>query len=217
MAKHPEAMLVVETGIDDVSVIPLDRRVCLLGKSAEADVVCDNPYVSRRHAQIVQENGGFLIKDLGSKNGTFLNATALGTEAHRLHSGDRIELGRGQVVLRFQEWGTTVTLPPVRQASQGDLSVDARAREVWVRGQKLTPPFSRKEFDVLSLLFRRRGEACSKDEIAAAGWPERVGGDVGDQDIEQYIHRIRLRIEPDPSRPQYILTVRGYGYKLSIA
>jgi len=217
MAKQSEAMLVVEMGIDDVSVIPLDRRVCVLGKSSPADVVCDNPYVSRRHAQIVQENGAFLIRDLKSKNGTFVNGGALQSETRRLHSGDRIELGLGQVVLRFQEWGTTVTLPPVRQSSQGDLSVDARAREVWVRGQKLEPPFSRKEFDVLSLLFRRLGEACSKDEIAAAGWPERTGGDVGDQDIEQYIHRIRLRIEPEPSRPQYILTVRGYGYKLSLA
>jgi len=38
-----------------------------------------------------------------------------------------------------------------------------------------------------------------------------------DQNTEQYIHRIRLRIEPDPSRPQTLLTVRGYGYMLSIA
>ena len=210
-------MLVVETGIDEVSVIPLDRRVCILGKSSAADAVCDNPYVSRRHAEIVQENGGFVIRDLQSKNGTFVNGGALQSENRRLRSGDRIELGRGQVVLRFQEWGTTVTLLPAPRTSQGDLALDERAREVLIQGQKLEPPFSRKEFDVLSLLFRRRDEACSKDEIAAAGWPERVGGDVGDQDIEQYIHRIRLRIEPDPSRPQYILTVRGYGYKLSIA
>ena len=84
-----------------------------------------------------------------------------------------------------------------------------------IRGETARPPFSRKEFDVLSLLYKRRGQACSKDEIAEAGWPERGGGDVADQDIEQYIRRLRLRIEPDPSHPQYILTVRGYGYRLS--
>ena len=76
----------------------------------------------------------------------------------------------------------------------------------------MEPPFARKEFDVLELLYKRMGEACSKDEIAEAGWPER--DDVSDQDIEQYIRRIRLRIEPDPSSPQYILNVRGFGYKL---
>ena len=152
---------------------------------------------------------------MGSKNGTFVNGTDLSGKTRELHTGDRVELGKGQVVVRFQEWGTTVTLPPTSQAATGDLVVDARSREVWIRGEKVDPPFSRKEFDILNLLCRRRGEACSKDDIAAAGWPEREEGDVGDQDIEQYIRRIRLRIEPTPSDPQYILTVRGYGYRLS--
>ena len=41
-------------------------------------------------------------------------------------------------------------------------------------------PLSSKEFDILNLLFRKKGEACNKDEIAVAGWPERTDGDVGD-------------------------------------
>jgi DNA-binding response OmpR family regulator len=89
--------------------------------------------------------------------------------------------------------------------------VDPRSREVWVRGSALDPPLSRKEFDVLNLLFQKRGEACSKDEIAVVGWPE---GDVGDQEIEQSIRRLRLRVETDPSQPQCIITIRGFGYKL---
>ena len=83
-------------------------------------------------------------------------------------------------------------------------------------GAILAPPLSRKEFDVLNLLYQRRGEALSKDELAAAGWPERVDGDVADQDIEQCIRRLRLRVEPAPSRPTRILTIRGYGYKLTL-
>ena len=96
-----------------------------------------------------------------------------------------------------------------------DLVVESRSREVWVRGQKLVPPLSRKEFDILALLYTRRGEACSKDEIALHAWPERADGDVGDQDIEQYIRRLRLRLEPSPSRPQHIVTVRRFGYRLA--
>ena len=69
---------------------------------------------------------------------------------------------------------------------------------------------------MLSLLFQKRNESCSKDEIAAAVWPERIRGDVGDQEIEQSIRRIRLRIEPEPSRPRYVINVGGYGYKLSL-
>ena len=69
-----------------------------------------------------------------------------------------------------------------------------------------------KECAVMELRCKRRGAACRKDGKAEAGWPER--DDVSDQDIAQYIRRIRLRIEPDPSSPQYILNVRGFGYKL---
>ena len=97
-----------------------------------------------------------------------------------------------------------------------NLVVDAGSREVWVRGNRLEPLLSRKEFDVLNALFQREGEACSKDEIAAAGWPERAG-DTGDQEIEQMIHRLRQRIEPDRSSPRHIITMRGYGYKFSQA
>jgi DNA-binding response OmpR family regulator len=56
---------------------------------------------------------------------------------------------------------------------------------------------------------------CSKDEIASYAWSERALGDVGDQEIEQCIRRLRLRVEPDPSNPAYVLNVRGYGYKLA--
>ena len=111
------------------------------------------------------------------------------------------------MLLRFQTRGTTVTLPAASPTEDGDLLVDPKSREVWVRGIRLEAPLSRKEFDVLELLFQKRGEACSKDEIACAGWPERSAGDVGDQEIEQSIRRLRLRIEEDPSPPHYIITV----------
>ena len=215
MPDQPDAMLVVERGIPEVSVIPLDQSRLVLGKTPDADIIIDNPYVSRRHARITLDIKQCEIQDLGSKNGTFVNGVRLKGDTQRLHSGDRVELGRGQVVLKFQEWGSTVTLPPEQVTVVDALSVDTRAREVRLQGTRLDPPFSRKEFDVLSLLFRRRGEACSKDEIAAAVWPERTDGDVADQDIEQCVRRLRLRIEPEHSHPRYIVTVRGFGYRLS--
>jgi DNA-binding response OmpR family regulator len=106
-------------------------------------------------------------------------------------------------------------MPAASATGNGDLVVDTKSREVWVRGQKLESPLSRKEFDVIEFLAQKRGEVCSKDEIASAGWPEREAGDVGDQEIEQSIRRLRLRIEEDPSQPQHIVTVRGHGYKLA--
>jgi DNA-binding response OmpR family regulator len=105
-----------------------------------------------------------------------------------------LELGRGQVVLKFQEPGATLTLTGVN-----DLIVDSRAREVWFRGSLLSP--TPKEYSLLEHLYLNRGEACSKDSLAQSGWPEQKG-QVGDQDIEQIIKRLRHRIEPSPSKPQ---------------
>ena len=216
MVAPPGATLIVEKGIDDASVIPLDRAAHVIGKSPEADILADNPYVSRNHAQISVNGDHYEIRDLGSKNGTYLNGVRLTeSDRSRLKNDDRIELAMGQVVLRFSMWGATATLPAVTDIETDDLRVDARSREVLLQGTKLEPPLSRKEFDVLNLLFTRRGEACSKDQIATSGWPERPDGDVADQDIEQCIRRLRLRVEPDPSQPEYIVTIRGYGYKLS--
>ncbi|MCH8138125.1 MAG: winged helix-turn-helix domain-containing protein [Proteobacteria bacterium] len=77
-----------------------------------------------------------------------------------------------------------------------------------------------RRMEVLSLNEPVKGEGAemltgSKDDIAVKAWPERTDGDVGDQEIEQCIHRLRIRIEPEPSQPRYILNIRGYGYKLS--
>ena len=216
MAKQASALLIVEKGSEDASVIPLEQATHVIGKLPDADIPLDNPFVSRRHAQILIDQGRFKISDLGSKNGTYVNGLRLTTEPRWLNSGDRIELGRDQVLLRFQAATTTLTLPAAGSKHEGKgVAVDLASRDAWVQGVVLEPRLSRKEFDVLELLYRRRGEACSKDDIAGHAWPERSHGDVSDQEIEQCVRRLRLRVEQDPSQPRHILNVRGYGYKLA--
>ena len=46
-------------------------------------------------------------------------------------------------------------------------------------------------------------------------WSERPEGDVGNHEIEQCVHRVRVRIEENPSRPKQLVTIRGFGYKLN--
>lgn len=215
MADNPLSVLIVEQGIPDLRVIPLDRRICLLGAFTSADVFIDNSYVSRIHAQITEEVDGYMIRDLDSRNGTFVNGTRLQGEGHILEGGGRAELADGQVVLRYQVRGVTLSQPSAPAIDDSGLFVDPRSREVWLQGELLVPPLSRKEFDVVNVLYQSRGEACCKDDIALGGWSERAGGDVGDQEIEQTVRRIRLRVEPTSSDPRYVITVRGFGYKLS--
>ena len=70
-----------------------------------------------------------------------------------------------------------------------------------------------REFDILECLFQNRGQAVSRDDIAAAGWPERPD-DVPNSDIDQYIRRLRRKLEENPSKPEIILTRVGYGYTI---
>ncbi len=96
-----------------------------------------------------------------------------------------------------------------------ELVVDVASRDVWIRGQLHDPTLPRKEFDILEVLYRNKGRAISRGEIASAGWPERADGDVTDEEIDQYIRRLRTRIEIAPSAPRLIVTLRGYGYRMS--
>ena len=84
----------------------------------------------------------------------------------------------------------------------------------WAAGEKLDPPLSRKEFDILEVLYLNRGNAVSRDEIATSGWPERPDGDVTPEEIDQYIRRLRRRVEENSSDPKLIVTMRGYGYRI---
>ena len=67
------------------------QRVCL-GRAPENDIVLDDPMISRAHAQIEWNGSGFLISDLGSINGTFVNSARLFSTPRQLRDGDEISL-----------------------------------------------------------------------------------------------------------------------------
>jgi hypothetical protein len=74
-----------------------------LGRRDDNDVVIDDPQISRRHASLSREEGEFVLRDLGSANGTFLNAVRI-TEPHALREGDAVGLGSA-VLLSFSITG----------------------------------------------------------------------------------------------------------------
>jgi pSer/pThr/pTyr-binding forkhead associated (FHA) protein len=63
-----------------------------IGRDPSADIVINIPEVSRKHARLRQETGGFVLEDLGSTNGTFVNGQRL-SSPHSLRHGDTIMLG----------------------------------------------------------------------------------------------------------------------------
>lgn len=70
----------------------LGAAATLIGRQGSADIALDDPYVSREHARILVEPGGYWFEDLDSANGSFLNNRPVGGRAP-LAEGDEIALG----------------------------------------------------------------------------------------------------------------------------
>jgi DNA-binding response OmpR family regulator len=93
----------------------------------------------------------------------------------------------------------------------GDIMLDPKAHEVYVRGERIDlPP---KEFDLLRLLMANAGAVLPTNYLLDVVWGEQFAGAV--QVLYVHIGWLRERIEEDPRRPRYIQTVRGVGYKLT--
>ena len=105
------ASLTVHGGARDGMTILLGGRPIILGRRPDSDLVIDDATVSRRHALIMETPSGFVLRDLSSANGTYVNDGNVGAVDHLLRSGVTIRLARSKVALVFrQEAVSTVVL-----------------------------------------------------------------------------------------------------------
>jgi DNA-binding response OmpR family regulator len=91
-----------------------------------------------------------------------------------------------------------------------DLQIDTLSRQVKLLGQPLH--LTTSEYGILLLLAKHPGKAYSRQAILSALWDESPVGD--ERAVDVHIHNIREKIEEDPKNPTYLLTVRGFGYRL---
>ena len=90
----------------------------------------------------------------------------------------------------------------------GPFKLNLRAREVQKNGVKIE--LSQIEYGILRTFMQNIGKALSRDDILEMVWGHHYVGELKIVDVN--IRRLRLKIEDDPANPQYITTVRGYGY-----
>ncbi len=197
--------------------IPLARPTTLLGRGPECHVVIADRRASRRHAEITlaadatnappagEAGSPHLLRDLDSTNGTWLNGRRL-TGPERLRDGDVIEIGGA----RFTFCDRDATLETTHFPK---LVVEEATGEVWVN--RCPVQLSGKQRALFLLLWRRRGHTCTKDEIAAAVWPE-CQGEIYDYQIESLVKRLRAKLERQPAAPALIVNVPGLGYRLAV-
>ena len=93
--------------------------------------------------------------------------------------------------------------------SAGPVRMDVERHVVSVDGDEITMPL--KEFDLLEMLLRNAGRVMTRGQLIDRVWGPGYVGDTKTLDV--HIKRLRSKIEPDPSSPRYLMTVRGLGYK----
>lgn len=186
----------------------IGRGVTTIGRADSCDVVLVDREVSRQHAQIRHDADQYVVVDLGSKNGTWVNGVPA-TGAVRLVDGDEIRIAP-RFCLLFADSDATVAA----SATTGRLTIDAHARAVRLGGRLLEPPLPPQQFALLQLLAADPKRVFSRDEIAAACYPDALGG-VSDQAVDGVIRRLRVRLQAADPATAYLVAVRGHGFRLT--
>jgi len=91
----------------------------------------------------------------------------------------------------------------------GPVRMDVERHVVAMDGEPVGLPL--KEFDLLEFLLRNTGRVLTRAQLIDRVWGSDYVGDTKTLDV--HVKRLRAKLEPDPANPQYLLTVRGLGYK----
>ena len=94
----------------------------------------------------------------------------------------------------------------------GDVALDPERHEVVIRGEPVSLPL--KEFELLELLLANAGRVLPRDTLIDRVWGIDYVGDTKTLDV--HVKRLRAKVEPDPSSPTRIVTIRGLGYKYEV-
>lgn len=107
---------------------------------------------------------------------------------------------------------TDATHPDESTASLrvGDIEMDTARRRVTVGGDQVHLPL--KQFEILRVLMGNADKVISREELFKKVWGGESEYDSGSLDV--HMRWLREKIEPEPSRPRYIRTLRGVGYKI---
>lgn len=115
---------------------------------------------------------------------------------------------RVRAVIRRKEY----MLPNADEVLQcGDILVDVARRRVVKNGE--TIDLTMKEFDLLVILMRNSGRVLTRDALLNQVWGMEYFGDARTVDV--HVRYLRQKIEDEPEKPKYVITLRGVGYRFA--
>jgi DNA-binding response OmpR family regulator len=112
---------------------------------------------------------------------------------------------------RYLILGSELSPPEQETMKFKGLTMELKTYTVQVAGEPVQ--LTAKEFELLKFLASRPGQVFTKTQLFRNVWDSQYLED--DNTVMVHIRKLRLKIEPDPSNPQYIQTVWGIGYKFA--
>jgi two-component system OmpR family response regulator/two-component system alkaline phosphatase synthesis response regulator PhoP len=192
------------------------------GEQAIAKAQAEKPDLVLLDVQLPKENGWAVCRAIrqGSRV-PIIMLTARGEETDKvlgleLGADDylvkpfsmRELLARVRAALRRS---TEYAEPTVRPVTVGDVELDPTSHRVICRGEPVE--LTRKEYALLEVLITHSGKVLRRNDLIDRVWQTDWVGDTRTLDV--HIRWLREKIEKDPSRPRYIQTVRGVGYRFA--
>jgi DNA-binding winged helix-turn-helix (wHTH) protein len=186
----------------------------VIGRGGECDLVLPERQVSREHIRIYRDGYTYYLQDLDSKNGTWVNSKQVKDTTVPLKDGDEIQIALAVKITFVGSESTAPLLVEELPHTLGRLQINQDSRRVFINGVEVDPPLSLPQYRLLELLYDGAGAVRTRDEVIEAVWPEAIGEGVSEQAIDALVRRLRDRLaEVDPEQ-QYIITVRGHGFRL---
>ena len=207
------ASLIVKGGPNSGLSVPLSGSPVTLGRRSDNDLVVDEGTVSRRHALIMETPSGFVVRDLSTTNGTYVNTDNIGLGERVLAHGDEIRLAGSKVRFIFREEGPGTVTMGAEPAATGQIDLERPSDRDGSRDQ-LDKALVGKDAELLAMLRASNGSVVSRDDIQRRVWPELPEGKIANMVIDQSIERLRAHVEDDPRQPVRLVAVGEFGFLL---
>jgi DNA-binding winged helix-turn-helix (wHTH) protein len=193
----------------------ISERELIIGRGGECDIVLPERQVSREHIRVFRgDDDQYYLEDLDSKNGTWVNGKQVQATTVPLKDGDEIQIALAVKITFVGSEATAPLLVEDLPSAFGHLQINRDSRRVFIGGVEVDPPLSLPQYRLLELLYDGTGAVRTRDEVVEAVWPDAVGEGVSEQAIDALVRRLRDRLAEVDAEHQYIVTVRGHGFRL---
>ncbi len=118
-------------------------------------------------------------------------------------------VARMRAVMRRLPAAGPISVETADRLEVGDVMVDLQRHEVVIARQSVALPL--KEFELLALFLANAGRVLTRETLIGRIWGLDYVGDTKTLDV--HVKRLRAKVEPDPTNPTRIVTIRGLGYK----